>query len=40
MGFFLWAVKDGQYDDLERDGTELLFDDEKNGPDKDDEHDS
>ena len=31
MGFFLWAVKDGQYDDLDRDGSELLFDDEKNG---------
>ena len=29
MGFFLWAVRDGQYDDLDRDGSDLLFDDEK-----------
>ncbi|MFX4226920.1 MAG: cbb3-type cytochrome oxidase assembly protein CcoS [Porticoccaceae bacterium] len=29
MGFFLWAVRNGQYDDLDKDGAELLFDDEK-----------
>lgn len=29
MGFFLWAVRNGQYDDLDKDGSELLFDDEK-----------
>ncbi len=40
MGFFLWAVKDGQYDDLDRDGSDLLFDDEINNSDKGDEHDA
>lgn len=38
MGFFLWAVKDGQYDDLDRDGAELLFDDEKSSQDEGEEH--
>lgn len=39
MGFFLWAVRDGQYDDLDRDGTDLLFDDEKSCQNEPDEHD-
>lgn len=39
MGFFLWAVRDGQYDDLDRDGTDLLFDDEKSRQNECDEHD-
>ncbi len=39
MGFFLWAVRDGQYDDLDRDGTDLLFDDEKSRQNEPDEHD-
>ncbi len=39
MGFFLWAVRDGQYDDLDRDGTDLLFDDEKSRQNERDEHD-
>lgn len=39
MGFFLWAVRDGQYDDLDRDGAELLFDDENNAREKGEAHD-
>mgnify|MGYP003135497157 CR=1 FL=1 len=34
MGFFLWAVRNGQYDDLDKDGTELLFDDENTARDE------
>ena len=34
MGFFLWAVRNGQYDDLDKDGSELLFDDEKTAGDE------
>jgi cbb3-type cytochrome oxidase maturation protein len=25
---FLWCVRDGQYDDLERQGSNILFDDD------------
>ena len=28
VGLFFWAVKSGQYDDLDAEGERLLFDDE------------
>jgi len=28
---FIWAVRNGQYDDLERSGRDLLFDDTSKG---------
>lgn len=28
-GVFVWAVRNGQYDDLESPGTRILFDDEE-----------
>ena len=28
IGIFFWAVKSGQYDDLEREGERILFDDD------------
>lgn len=30
IGIFYWAVKSGQYDDLEREGERILFDDDVN----------
>ena len=29
IGIFFWAVKSGQYDDLEREGERILFDDDE-----------
>jgi cbb3-type cytochrome oxidase maturation protein len=29
---FVWAVSNGQYDDLEGEGTRILFEDETNRP--------
>ena len=28
VGIFFWAVKSGQYDDLEREGDRILFDED------------
>jgi len=28
VGLYFWAVKNGQYDDLEREGENILFDEE------------
>lgn len=30
VALFVWAVKSGQYDDLESEGERILFDDEDN----------
>lgn len=29
IGLFVWAVGNGQYDDLERAGSDLLFDEDR-----------
>lgn len=36
---FFWAVKSGQFEDLERHGTSILFDEDKPETDKDEKHD-
>lgn len=28
---FFWAIKDGQFDDLDSEATKILFDDDKQG---------
>ena len=37
--FFYWAVKDGQYDDLDRSGRDVLFDEDMQVPHSPKEHD-
>ncbi len=37
VGFFVWAVRSGQFDDLESPATRILFDDD--GPSADHERD-
>lgn len=32
VGAFLWSVRSGQYDDLDRSGHDILFDDEEPKP--------
>ena len=32
-GIFIWAVKSGQYDDLDRSGQDILLDDDRIAPD-------
>lgn len=32
IGVFLWAIKNRQFDDLERHGHDVLLDDDKNKP--------
>jgi cbb3-type cytochrome oxidase maturation protein len=32
VGLYFWAVKSGQYEDLEREGENILFDDEPTYP--------
>lgn len=34
VGIFFWAVKHDQFDDLERQGTSILFDDDASHQDK------
>lgn len=34
VGIFFWAVKTDQFDDLERQGTSILFDDDVQQPKK------
>jgi cbb3-type cytochrome oxidase maturation protein len=33
---FTWAVSNGQYDDLERDASRILYEDEANAPEDND----
>jgi cbb3-type cytochrome oxidase maturation protein len=35
IALFFWAVDDGQYEDLEQEGSRLLFDDDSNEQDQD-----
>ena len=32
VGIFFWAVKSGQYDDIDREGDRILFDDDEPPP--------
>jgi cbb3-type cytochrome oxidase maturation protein len=32
VGFFIWAARSGQFDDLETPAVRILFDDEQPGP--------
>ncbi len=34
--FFMWAVNNGQYDDLDGEGERILFDDDETDPDSPD----
>ncbi|SDG94323.1 cytochrome oxidase maturation protein, cbb3-type [Vibrio xiamenensis] len=34
VGIFIWAVKSEQFEDLERQGHSILFDDDEEGDDK------
>jgi cbb3-type cytochrome oxidase maturation protein len=38
IAVFFWAVKSNQFDDLERHGSSILFDDDVNQKDKPDKH--
>ena len=40
VGVFFWAVKSDQFEDLEREGSNILFDDESNTQTQANHHDN
>lgn len=39
VGIFFWAVKSDQFEDLEREGSNILFDDDSNNESPESKHD-
>jgi len=40
VGIFFWAVKSDQFEDLEREGSNILFDDDNNNDSAEVKHDN